>query len=164
MNFYEYNDELLKQLPKGAFLTTMNGDSVNTMTIGWGDLSIVWYKEVLKVYVRYSRETYNFLENSDEFTVSFPINVDLRDELNYCGSKSFRDTDKIKDLGFTLQKSQVVSTPVIGECDLHLECKIIYKQAMEPALIPEDVKSRFYKNNDYHVVYFGEVVAKYGSL
>lgn len=164
LSFYEVNDVLLKQLPKGAFLTTKVGNKVNTMTIGWGNVSIVWYKEVFQVYVRYSRETYKFLEESNEFTVSFPINIDLRKELQFAGSNSFREVDKIKEMGFTLTKGKVISTPIIDQCDLHLECKIIYKQAMEPALIPADSKAKYYSDSDYHVVYYGEVVSKYGNI
>ncbi|QVK19927.1 flavin reductase family protein [Mycoplasmatota bacterium] len=163
--FNEYNDQLLNQLPKGAFLTTRIGDKVNTMTIGWGNISVVWYKHVFMVYVRYSRETYNMLEQAGEFTVSFPITLDMKKELAYCGSHSFRNKDKIKDLGLTLINGKNINTPIIAECNLHLECKVIYKQSVEPGMISEEIKDKYYKgNNDYHVCYYGEIVAKYGNI
>jgi len=157
----DVTEQALKQLEIGAFLTTQKVDKVNTMTIAWGGINVVWGKTVFVVYVRYSRETYNMLEHNDEFTVSIPIHRDLKKELAYCGTKSGRDVDKIKDCKFTLIPGRIVGTPIIGECDLHYECKLIYKQAMEPNAITDQVKARYYSTNNFHVVYYGEIVDVY---
>lgn len=50
---------------------------------------------------------------------------------------------------------------MVGECPLHYECKVVYKQAMEPALVSEDIDERFYGSNDFHVIYYGEIMACY---
>jgi len=154
-------EEAFEQLQKGAFLTTKHKGKVNTMTIAWGGVSFVWYKPVFIAYVRYSRDTYQMLENHQEFTVSIPLSKDMKKELAYAGTKSGRDTNKIEDLGLNLRKGQKVSVPIIRDCDLHYECKVVYKQAMEPGNIPDDVKSTYYKSNDYHVIYYGEIYANY---
>lgn len=44
IKFNELSKEMLQQLQKGAFLTVENGDKVNTMTIGWGSIGIMWNK------------------------------------------------------------------------------------------------------------------------
>jgi flavin reductase (DIM6/NTAB) family NADH-FMN oxidoreductase RutF len=154
-------DEVFEQLQKGAFLTTKNDDKVNTMTIAWGGISFVWHKPVFIVYVRYSRDTYQMMENHDEFTVSVPLSKELKKELAYAGTKSGRDTDKISDLNLALKAGRKVNVPIIKDCDVHYECKVIYKQAMEPGNIPAEVKEQYYKTNDYHVMYFGEILANY---
>ena len=161
INYNEHSTEMFEQLQKGAFLTTKKNGIVNTMTIAWGGLSFVWYRPVFIVYVRYSRETYNMLENNDEFTISVPINQDMKKELAYCGTKSGRDTNKIDDCNFTLVPGRKVSTPVLKECNTHYECKVVYRQAMEPSQIPHDVKERFYSNHNYHVIYYGEIIDSY---
>ena len=161
LKYNELSKEMLDQVRKGAFMTTKVDDKVNTMTIGWGGIGIVWYKEVFIAYVRYSRDTYDMVENGQEFTISVPLDKDMKSELSYCGTKSGRDTDKIKDCNLTLVPGRKIDTPVIGDCELHYECKVIYKQAMEPGMIPEDVKERFYRNNNYHVIYYGEIVDSY---
>ena len=112
-------------------------------------------------YVRYTRDTYEMLENGSEFTISVPLENDLKKELAYCGTVSGRDEDKIKACHFTLLDPRIINTPVIGECELHYECKVIYKQAMEPGMVPIDVKQRFYSNHNYHVIYYGEIVDSY---
>ncbi len=161
VKFNEYSKEALEQIIKGAFLTVKDGEKVNTMTIGWGNIGIVWNKPIFMVAVRYSRYTYNLLEGSKEFTVSIPINKELKKELAYCGKYSGRDVDKFKECNLTMIEGQKVSAPIIGECELHYECKVAYQQAMEPATLAKDIKEKFYTNNDYHVLYFGEIVDSY---
>ena len=62
VSLYSQTDTMLNQLEKGAFLTTMKNKMVNTMTIAWGGIHIIWGKPVYAIYVRYSRETYNYLK------------------------------------------------------------------------------------------------------
>ncbi len=157
----ELTQEMLEQLRKGAFMTTKVDDKVNTMTIGWGGINVVWYRDVFVVYVRYSRDTYQMLENGSDFTISVPLYKDMKKELAYCGTKSGRDVDKINECNLTLVDPRVGNVPIIKECDLHYECKVIYKQAMEPGMIPSDVKDKYYSTHNYHVVYYGEIIDAY---
>jgi flavin reductase (DIM6/NTAB) family NADH-FMN oxidoreductase RutF len=161
LNFNEYAEPMLQQLKKGAFMTTKVGNDVNTMTIAWGGINIVWNKNIFVAYVRYSRETYNFLNQVNEFTISVPLNRDLKKELMYCGTKSYRETDKINDCKLKLKDSRTIDTPIIQNCELHYECKVIYKQAMEPSSIPKDVLKKHYANNDFHVIFYGEITDSY---
>ena len=161
VNYNEYSKEALEQLKKGAFLTVKNDNRVNTMTIGWGNIGIIWNKPIFMVLVRHSRYTYELLEQSKEFTVSIPIKKDLKKELGYCGTHSGRDVDKLKECNLKLIEGQSISTPVIENCELHFECKVIYQQTMEPGMLNGDIKKNFYPNHDYHVLYFGEILDSY---
>jgi len=159
--YNEYSKEMLEQLQKGAFLTVKNGDEINTMTIGWGTIGFIWNKPIFMVAVRYSRYTYEMLEKANEFTISVPLNIDMKKELAICGTKSKREMDKFKECNLTAEKGKVLDTPIIGECELHYECKVVYKQAMEPALVDQEIKKAKYPNHDYHILYYGEIVASY---
>ena len=75
------------------------------------------------VPVRKSRYTHGLIEKSGEFTVSVPLNKDLKDALMFCGTKSGRDYDKFKECNLTPIPGKEIDTPVIGECQLHYECK-----------------------------------------
>lgn len=150
--------EALEYLPKGAFLTVAAGGKLNTMTIGWGYLGVIWGKPCFTVMVRASRYTYGLMESADNFTVSIPFGK-LKEALATCGSKSGRDIDKFKEYGLKTLPAAKVSSPLIEGCDLHFECRIIYKQALDPAGIPADVHAGFYPKKDYHTLYFGEIVA-----
>ena len=161
IKFNEYADKMLEQLSKGVFITTKKGDKVNTMTIAWGSISFVWGKPIFMAFVRYTRDTYQMVEYADEFTINIPLDKDLKKELGYCGSKSGRDYDKIKECNLELKDSRVINTPILADCEMHYECKVIYKQAMEPGNILQSVKDRYYTTNNYHVVYYGEIVDSY---
>lgn len=157
----EMSNEMLKELIQGAFLTVKDGEKVNTMTIGWGAIGYMWNKPVFIAMVRYSRYTYELMEKSKDFTVSFPLNSTLKKELGICGSKSGRDVDKIKEAGLSLRNGEAVEAPIIENCDLHIECKVVYKQAMDKTFLSEEIINKSYPKDDYHVMYYGEIVTSY---
>ncbi|NMA83405.1 MAG: flavin reductase family protein [Epulopiscium sp.] len=168
VHYMEYAKEVVEQLPKGAFLTTKKGEEINTMTIGWGTLGPIWNRPIFTVAVRYSRHTYDMLEKGSEFTISLPLenNDEIKKALGVCGKQSGRDIDKFMTCGLTVIPGQKVNVPIIGECELHYECKIVYKQAMEPGVLDPSIKERFYQgssnyHNNYHVIYYGEIVTSY---
>lgn len=162
MNFVENLEEGMKWLhTQGAFLTVKNGDEVNTMTISWGSIGFQWSRPVFMALVRKSRYTHEFLEKAKDFTVSIPLNKDLKEALQYCGSKSGRAVDKIKECNLTLKESNKVTTPIIVDAELHYECKILYNQPVIPNLLEDEIKKSVYSDNDYHTLYFGEIVDTY---
>ena len=91
--------------------------------------------------------------------------------LGFCGSKSGRDVNKLKELGLTLEEPESISVPGIKELPLTLECRIVYKQkqdinAMEKETVekfyPQNVESSFTgSNRDVHIAYYGEIVNAY---
>lgn len=157
----EIIEEAAIQLSKGgAFLTTAHAGEKNTMTISWAAMGRIWNKPVMIVAVRYSRFSYNYIDESGQFTVSFPKTGELAEELILCGTKSGRDLDKFNECGFKPVESATVVAPMIDKCRIHMECKVVYKQAMDPGNLDNQIKETFYKpNNDYHVLYYGEVTA-----
>lgn len=163
VSYTQYLSQALAQLPAGAFLTVQSNELINTMTIGWGTIGYIWCKPIFTVAVRYSRYTYELISRSQEFTVSFPLDNSLKRELAVCGTKSGRDIDKFKECNLTAQPGQVVSTPVIAQCPLHYECRIVHKQAMEPGLLSPEIDADCYKDRNYHILYYGEIVACYLS-
>ncbi len=161
-DFSKYIPELVRRLSSGGvFLNTRLGEEINTMTIGWALTGILWGKPVLTVAVRYSRHTYRMIDKSGEFTVSIPVDDKLNEALQFCGSNSGRDCGKFSACGLTAVGASTVNVPVIGECGIHYECKTIYRQAMEPALADDKIKKALYKGNDYHVLYYGEILKCY---
>lgn len=160
--YTDFASQMLQQLPKGAFLTVKDNDGqVNTMTIGWGSIGFMWQRPIIMVAVRYSRYTYNLIENAPDFTVSFPYTNEMKKELAGAGTKSGRDIDKFKEFSLGLQDSIVTQSPAIAGCNLVFECKTLFKQPMDEKYLDEEVKRKWYSNNDYHVLYFGEIVACY---
>ena len=161
MDFTEISGEALEQLQRGAFLTVSDGERANTMTIAWGSIGFMWKKPVFMVMVRYSRYTHEIISKAGEFTVSFPLRGQLKDALNVCGTKSGRDMDKFKECSLKTEKGQAVDTPIISDCDIHIECKTVYRQGMGAENLDDGIKESCYPKEDYHEIYYGEIVAAY---
>ena len=158
----EYAGIICKALSKGALLTTKNGKEVNTMTIGWGMIGIEWGKPVFLALVRQSRHTKQLLDATGEFTVNIPLDAFDKKIIGYCGSKSGREVDKIKELALTLEEPEVISVPGIRQLPLTLECKVLYQQTQDASVFPQGIVERYYPQPyDNHTVYYGEIVSAY---
>lgn len=165
MNIKEisYNEMLgsvMEQLPHGAFLTVQKGDIINTMTVGWCMVGYMWNRPVFQILVRTSRYTYGLFEKNSAFTVSFPLSGDMNDKLIFCGSHSGRDVNKIEACGLTLFPARKVGVPVIEDCDLFYECRIVAQQKL-PIENLRDNHSHEPDDGHYHVMFYGEIVSCY---
>lgn len=112
------------------------------------------------VAVRSSRHTFSIIETAKDFKVSIP-SLDMKKEITFCGTKSGRDYDKFKKCNLEILPAQKVITPIIKAPGVHLECKIIYKSAMDPTQLNEEYDAVIYPEKDYHTLYFGEIVNCY---
>jgi flavin reductase (DIM6/NTAB) family NADH-FMN oxidoreductase RutF len=134
----------------------------NTMTVGWGSLGTMWGRPFVQVVVRPTRYTYGFMEGYDTFTLcTFPESY--RADVNLLGTKSGRDGDKLAETDLTPIASQQVAAPGFAEAELILECRKIYWDDLEPAHFVDPRIERHYPQKDYHRIYFGEILAAYGT-
>ncbi|WP_058304115.1 flavin reductase family protein [Gorillibacterium timonense] len=127
----------------------------NTMTASWGGTGILWHKPVATCVVRPTRYTYEFLEASETFTLSF-FSEEYRKALEICGKKSGRDGDKFEAAGITPveEKPGLVS---FQEARLVLECRKLYVHDLQPDHFVDPSLDKFYPNKDYHRMYIGEI-------
>jgi len=80
----------------------------------------------------------------------------------FCGTKSGRDVDKAAACGLTLKEAQRVQTPIIAECALHYECKIVLRKQLSRAdFSAPDVLDEYYQDDDHHMIVIGQIVAAY---
>ena len=108
--------------------------------------------------VRPSRYTYSLIEQSGDFTVNV-LPSSLKEVAQYCGTVSGRDHDKFKEKGLTAVPSLKVKTPLIQECLLHVECRIVYRNDLIPSELAAPFVSTLYPKGDFHRLYFGEILA-----
>ena len=167
VDLWEYAGKILEQVGTAALVTAKADGEVNTMTIGWGTLGVEWGKPIFTVFVRQSRHTKKLLDKNGEFTINVPLKgMDRKAILGFCGSKSGRDVDKIKEMDLHLEEPDVISVPGIKEFPITLECKVVYKQDQDLSAIAADKRLRYYapgtaNDGDYHTAYYGEVLAAY---
>lgn len=153
----EIRDNPFHLIGSDWMLITAGGiDSFNTMTASWGGLGVLWNKNVCYIFVRPTRYTYEFIERSDMFSLSF-FDETHREALNYCGSKSGRDVDKILNTGLTPIEDE--SGPVFfDEARLVILCKKLYFQDIDPANFLDPGIEKNYPQKDYHRMYVGQIV------
>ena len=130
-------------------------DKFNSMTAGWGGFGVMWGKPVAFILVRNTRYTYEFLEKEDSFTLSF-FEEKYRPALKIFGTKSGRDTDKVKLAGFT----PMAAAPgmAYSEARMIVVCKKIYGDKIKGDCATDPVKAKSLNaTEDYHKLYFGEI-------
>jgi len=153
-------EETLRAFKEGRVLLVSQGKQgpPNAMAVGWGQIGIIWGKPIITVFVRPSRYTYKLIEETGDFTVNI-VPPQLKDFFQYCGTVSGRDHDKFREKGITTIPSSKVKTPLINECILHYECKVIYKNDLIPSELERPIVSTFYPEGNFHRIYFGEILA-----
>ena len=159
IKYYEHFDKLYKALhADGAFLVVKDKNGkINTMTIGWATLGLVWSRPMMTVFVRPNRFTYELIENASSFSVCVPGTGKNKEELIFCGTNSGRMVDKIKQCKFTMVKGMLKDTVVIEECKLFYECEIVEKNKVLPETLSKEIIDDLYPKKDFHSVYYGEI-------
>lgn len=130
---------------------------MNLMTIAWGTLGELWSKPVVTVYVSTSRYTYEYMERNDYFTIThFPAS--MREKLQYLGTASGRDEDKVKGADLTVEFTDL-GNPIFAEADLAIECKKIYAEQFKADKMPLERRQWHEESGTgIHVMYVGEIV------
>jgi flavin reductase (DIM6/NTAB) family NADH-FMN oxidoreductase RutF len=162
MNHYkEILPEVLRKNPfqligkDWMLITAGNEEKANTMTASWGGLGVMYGKNVAYIVVRPQRYTKEFLDQEATFSLSF-LDKEYRSAMNYLGTVSGRNEDKISKSGLTL--SYLDGTPYFGEASTVLICRKLFRQAMqEDSLLDEKLNNTWYPGKDYHIMYIAEI-------
>ena len=138
-------------------ITAGSKDDFNTMTASWGSVGVLWNLPVAFCFIRPHRHTFGFTESSAYFTLSF-LRPGNREILQFCGSHSGRDTDKIRETGLVPLPTERGNV-IFGQCRLALECRKIYSDWIreDEFLVPELIR-RNYPGKDFHKFYIGEIL------
>ena len=92
-------------------------------------ITVAWHTPISKnpplygVSIAPSRYSYGLIKNSKEFVINF-ADLSILEKVHFCGTKTGRNTDKIKDINLKLINSSKINTKSIKECFAHLECKL----------------------------------------
>ncbi|MEO0107802.1 MAG: flavin reductase [candidate division WOR-3 bacterium] len=138
-------------------ITAGKGTRFNTMTASWGGFGVLWNRPLAIVFVRPTRYTFEFLEQTPRFTLSFLEHRRYRRALTICGTKSGRELDKVKAAGIT-PVGFGPNAIAFAEARMVFICRKLYWQDLEPGHFLVPTLARFYPEYDYHRMYFGAVV------
>ena len=148
-----------------TILTAGDKNHYNSMTIAWGSVGVGFARPIFTVYVKPERYTYQIIDTSEIFTVSY-IDKKLFKKFQVYGSKSGKDINKeevsgthikfLDDGGITFEEAVEVYV-----------CKIIAKAHLKEEEVHPDIIDLYNKNlNVYfstrpHAIYIGEIIGHY---
>jgi flavin reductase (DIM6/NTAB) family NADH-FMN oxidoreductase RutF len=157
ISVYDIQDNPFKLIADDWMLITAgNLEKFNTMTASWGTLGELWNKKVAFCFVRPTRYTYGFMEAADTYSLSF-FAEKYREALNFCGSHSGRNVDKMAKTGLAPLEWEGKAV-YFQQARLVLICKKVYLQDLDPALFLDPVIHDAYPKKDYHRMYVGEII------
>ena len=141
-------------------ITAGKPGNFNTMTASWGQVGVLWNKNVLTCYIRPNRYTFGFIEENETFTASF-FPKEFRKALAFCGANSGRDCDKAAETGLT--PAEIDGTMSFEEAEIVLVCRKLYSYDLnkDNFLTDDGLPEQFFSKDPYHRAYISEIVGVY---
>ncbi|MBM3313393.1 flavin reductase family protein [candidate division WOR-3 bacterium] len=159
----ELEDNVFKLIDQDWMLVTAGSRKHwNTMTASWGAWGELWNRRVAFAFVRPTRYTYEFMEDSRRFTLSF-FPEKHRKALTFCGTHSGRDCDKARETGLE-PFAPSPGTVSFRQARLILVCRKLYTADIDPQRFLDPRLDLNYPKQDYHRMYVGEVTLCLRSL
>lgn len=113
---------LLAPVP-AALVTCGTMEAANVLTIGWTGI-VCTRPPVTYISVRPERYSHDIIRSSGEFAINLTTSAMCR-EVDFCGVKSGKDINKLEKCGFHISPAHTIEVPIIEECPVSLECKVI---------------------------------------
>lgn len=157
----QITDNFIKLIGADWMLITA-GDHVahNTMTASWGSVGYTWNRPIAVAVVRPQRHTFEFTERESMMTLSF-LAEEYRDALQYCGTHSGRDENKIFNAGLSVAFTDG-DVPAIAQARLVLECRKMYVDDLRAEnFLDQSIVEKWYAAGDFHRAYVMEIVNAY---
>ena len=95
----------------------------NIITIAWCGV-VCSNPPLLGVSIRPSRHSHKLIKTCRDFVINIP-SADLLEKADLCGIVSGSRTDKFKACSFTAIPSSIISSPMIKECPVNVECRLV---------------------------------------
>jgi len=148
---------IIKMLSEDWMLITAGDkDKFNMMTASWGGLGMLYGKPTMTCYINPMRYTYQLMEKNDTYTLTFYTEA-YRDALQYCGTNSGRNADKVKGSGLS-----PITTPdgsqAFSEAWLIIECRKLVSQSITPEAISNEAVREEWSGKQLHKMYIGEII------
>lgn len=123
MNKVEMKGSVILNPVPVVLITSKNKEGkTNVFTVGWTG-TINTKPPMLYVSIRPERLSYEYIKETMEFVLNMP-GSNLVKAVDYCGVRTGKKNDKIKEMGFTLKESTHVCVPYIEQCPVNIECKV----------------------------------------
>jgi flavin reductase (DIM6/NTAB) family NADH-FMN oxidoreductase RutF len=99
-----------------------NSGKANIITIAWCGI-ICSNPPLVSISIRPSRHSHKLIKETGDFVINIPTAQMVR-KVDLCGIRSGKDIDKFRACSFSALPSSLVSSPMIKECPVNIECKL----------------------------------------
>lgn len=106
-----------------VLVATAREGRTNIMTLSWHTM-LEFEPPLVGCVISNSNYTFDLLKATKECVINIPT-VELSKQVVDCGNCSGRTTDKFKAFGLTPTAASCVDAPLIGECYVNLECRLV---------------------------------------
>ncbi|WP_436512215.1 flavin reductase family protein [Clostridium thermobutyricum] len=113
---------VLNPVPVVIISTKNKEGKENVFTVAWTG-TVCTKPPMLSISVRPIRLSYEYIKETMSFVVNIPSS-DMVKKVDYCGVRSGRTNDKIKEMGFTMIPCDDIEGSYINECPISIECKV----------------------------------------
>jgi len=113
-----------------VLLTTALKGQTNVMPMSWHTM-MEFEPPLVGCVVSNRNHSFGLLRASKECVINVPT-VRLISETVHCGNCSGRTTDKFAAFGITPLPAQHVQAPLVGECPVNLECRVVNTRMVTP--------------------------------
>lgn len=113
---------MLNPVPAVLITSIDKDNNPNVFTVGWIGTACT-HPPMITAAIRPERLSYKYIKESGEFVVNLP-SKNMTKIVDFCGVKSGKNIDKIKECNLTLEESTKVKTPCIEQCPVSIECKV----------------------------------------
>lgn len=105
-----------------VMVSCSDGNRDNIITLAWVG-TVCSNPPMISISIRPSRYSHELISSSKEFVINIH-NEEMIWACDFCGTNSGRDIDKFKELCLTKEKGFIVSSPIIKECPINIECRV----------------------------------------
>ena len=106
-----------------VMVTSGDMEKSNIMTVAWTGI-INSDPAMVYISVRKERYSYNLIKKNKEFVINL-TNERVAFATDWCGVRSGAKYDKFKEMHLTKEKANKVKAPLIKECPVSIECKVV---------------------------------------
>ena len=110
--------------PAGLITSVAPDGKANIITLGEVFNISLRSPTIVGVAIRKATYSHGLIAQSGEYVVNLPT-TRILEEVDRCGTVSGRKVDKFAAFGLTPLPATVVKPPLIAECPVNIECKVV---------------------------------------
>jgi flavin reductase (DIM6/NTAB) family NADH-FMN oxidoreductase RutF len=110
--------------PAGLITSVAADGRANIITLGEVFNLSIGEPVIVGIAIAKPRYSHELISRSGEFVVNLPT-AGMIEQVDRCGSVSGREVDKFSAFGLTPLPAEKVAPPLIAECPVNLECRLL---------------------------------------